>query len=272
MNKILYRDCIFCGKDNKFNVPLQYSVDHWQLKQCSDCDFIYLENVPCYELLEEKFSWEKTSEAETARKVETEPIRKTLSDLLKTIRKKWFKRDKLTKLINKYFISGRVLDIGCSSGSVLKNLKENYEPWGIEISKALAIEAQKSLKNRASQIVHANAVAGTQELPENFFRGVIMSAFLEHEANPKLLLKNVFRILMPSGYCIIKVPNFASINRVVRGKNWCGFRFPDHVNYFTPNNLIKICENIGFQIEKFTFLDRIPISDNMWIVIKKPKI
>lgn len=97
-----------------------------------------------------------------------------------------------------------------------------------------------------------------------------MSAFLEHEIQPKELLNEAYRGLKAGGHCIIKVPNFASINRVVRSEKWCGFRLPDHVNYFTPENLVAMCQSAGFQIAKFTLADRLPISDNMWIVIQKP--
>lgn len=57
---------------------------------------------------------------------------------------------------------------------------------------------------------------------------------------------------------------------MVRGKEWCGFRLPDHVNYFTPDSLVQMCQQVGFHIAKFSFADRLPTSDNMWLVIQKP--
>jgi len=70
------------------------------------------------------------------------------------------------------------------------------------------------------------------------------------------------------GVCVIKVPNYASWNRIVRGKKWCGFRYPEHVNYFTPDSLGKMADASGLRAVQ-TFMDVLPISDNMWAVLIK---
>jgi hypothetical protein len=68
---------------------------------------------------------------------------------------------------------------------------------------------------------------------------------------------------------IVKVPNYASWNRKIRANRWCGFRFPDHVNYFTPHTLKSMLQETGFQIVKFSIFDHLPTSDNMWLVARK---
>ena len=65
---------------------------------------------------------------------------------------------------------------------------------------------------------------------------------------------------------IVKVPNFASWNRRLRGDAWCGFRFPDHVNYFTPETLTLLLRETGFRVARFGVFDRLPTSDTMWLV------
>jgi hypothetical protein len=54
------------------------------------------------------------------------------------------------------------------------------------------------------------------------------------------------------------------------GQKWCGFRYPDHVNYWTPKTLNKIIKETGFEIVRFNFGDRFPTSDNMWLIARKP--
>ena len=71
-----------------------------------------------------------------------------------------------------------------------------------------------------------------------------------------------------AAHAIIKVPNYNSINRRVRGNKWCGFRFPDHVNQFTPKTLLTMVSNANYEVVKFNFFDYLPTSDNMWMVIK----
>lgn len=56
---------------------------------------------------------------------------------------------------------------------------------------------------------------------------------------------------------------------MVMGKKWCGFHYPDHVNYWTPHSLRKILSDTGFEIVRFNLWDRFPISDNMWIIVRK---
>jgi len=83
------------------------------------------------------------------------------------------------------------------------------------------------------------------------------------------LLAQASRVLQPGGVTIIKVPNFASINRRVMGSRWCGFRFPGHVNHFTPESLRAMVEDAGFKVVSFNALDRFFLSDNMWMVARK---
>ena len=96
-----------------------------------------------------------------------------------------------------------------------------------------------------------------------------MQSYLEHEINPQEVLKGAFRVIKKSGFVIIKVPNFNCWNRYLRKENWCGFRFPDHVNYFTSNTLKKMVLDAGFLIHQFNLADQSPLSDNMWMVLKK---
>ena len=268
---ILVRDCPNCGQDNTQLAPSEFGDQDWPIKACTACQFVYLETAPVYERLSEEFAWEKTSAAETGRRFSEEPIRQSVSKALKALRRRFLKRDKLGWLIRHYLQAGNVLDIGCASGGIMKKLDMIYIPYGVEISKTLAMHAHAVATARGGYVIHDNAVSGLAQFPEAHFTGIVMSAFLEHEVQPRALLSEAFRSLKAGGRCIIKVPNFASLNRIVRGKKWCGFRLPDHVNYFTPANLTAMCQAVGFEIKKFGIADQLPISDNMWIVIQKPQ-
>lgn len=243
----------------------------WPLKTCATCGFTYLERAASYVEMEENFAWEKTSQQETERRAAEEPAVAKVSEAVKTLRKEKLKRDKLGDLTARYVCGeGIVVDIGCAHGRFLKTLADRFPVAGVEISRALAAKARKSLPDSA-QIIQADAVFGLGQLPENSCAAVIMSAFLEHEIEPRLLLAATLRALRAGGVAIVKVPNFGSLNRRFRKKKWCGFRFPDHVNYFTPRSIVAMARTSGFEIRRFRFQDRLPISDNLWIVIGKPE-
>jgi hypothetical protein len=97
----------------------------------------------------------------------------------------------------------------------------------------------------------------------------LVESYLEHEVQPAEVLRELSRVLRAGSAIILKLPNYACWNRRVRGMNWCGFRLPDHVNYFTPDTLRTMLGQQGFEIVRFTFLDRLWTNDNMWCVARK---
>lgn len=115
-----------------------------------------------------------------------------------------------------------------------------------------------------------DALNGLRGFADGFFTGVLARSFLEHEIRPLEVLQEIRRVLAPGGAVIIKVPNYASINRLTRGDDWCGYRFPDHVNYFEPGHLQHLLEQAGLEIARFGLRDYFPTSDNMWCVAKCP--
>ena len=119
---ILIRNCPNCGHNNTQRVPTEFGDEHWPIKECGSCHFVYLETAPIYERLSEEFAWEKTSAAETGRRFSEEPVKQSISKLLKAFRRRWLKRDKLGWLIRRYFQAGNVLDVGCASGGIMKSL------------------------------------------------------------------------------------------------------------------------------------------------------
>jgi protein-L-isoaspartate O-methyltransferase len=265
-----HRLCPLCQADNRARDPLSYSRGEWLLKQCATCGFVYLENAPPYEDLSDKYAWEKTTIVEEQRRLSNEPITRRVSTWLKRLKEKHSRSDKLMALVARHFSPGNVLDVGCGSGRAAAALDDRFTPYGVEISKQLAAEAGARIAGRGGHVIADNAVDGVSRFQPGMFTGVIMRAFLEHEMQPGKLLAATFAVMMSGGAAIIKVPNYASRLRSIRGRKWCGFRFPDHVNYFTPASLTAMVEGAGFTVAQFGFLDRLPTSDNMWMVIRKP--
>ena len=242
---------------------------------------LFLENPLGYEALKEDFAWEKTYESEVNKRRADEPIRYKISSFLKDFRLKVLKRNKIKEIAKKEILkikesnSIELLDVGCADGGALEKiiseLPQTYHskciPNGIEISAALAKIAREKAKR--GKWIHNNAVDGMLEFDNDYFDIVILSSFLEHEIEPVQLLKNTLIKLKSHGSVIIKVPNFASWNRHIRKEKWCGFRHPDHVNYFTPDTLKETALRSGFSKFSMKLLDKQPLSDSMYAVLKK---
>ena len=262
----MHRNCPACGRHNTDVKPLPESVHPWLLKSCRQCGFVYLENAPVYEALDDDLAWEKTYEAERERRHLEEPVFYWVGRRLIDVRRVLFPKRGLFTLTERYVPDGDVLDVGCSDAALVSRLGQRYVPHGIEVSAALAKRAAQVLAPRGGTVIHATALQGLAQFGAGRFSGIWMHSFLEHELQPLEVLRAAARALRGDGRLIMKMPNYASINRRVRGARWCGFRFPDHVNYFTPASLRQMVQDAGLRVVRMNMSDRMPTSDNMWLV------
>jgi hypothetical protein len=64
-------------------------------------------------------------------------------------------------------------------------------------------------------------------------------------------------------------PNHNAINRHISGPKWPGFRYPDHVNYFTFKTLKTDAAKAGFDF-KLVNPHKICLDDNILALLTKP--
>jgi len=262
--------------------PIQsrFSRDGWILRECPATGSLYLENAPEYAALESEYAFEVTMQQERDRRGREEPRWSRLSDTMKGLRRLVFpRRNKFEGLIKEAWTTCgrpaefRVLDIGCGSGGVLEGFVATFAalgvrviPSGIEISKELSRLAGERLAAYGGLVLNLPALEGIQGSSAQHFHCALMSSYLEHETATGEVLSALRGRLVPGGRVLIKVPNYACWNRHFRGARWCGFRFPDHVNYFTPTGLRRQVEEAGFDVARMKLADRFPLSDNMYLV------
>jgi len=261
----------------------EFCRDAWSVVRCRETGFVFLANPPEYSELETEFAWEKTAQQEKERRRAEEPIVSKLSML--TTRMKGVVspgRNKMVALtlseIRNQSYDGplRLLDIGCGDGRYMVAMHDqliatgrDVIPFGVEISKRLSIESAEQVAGFGGKVFSTNAMDAASEIDEDSMHVVAMTSFLEHECRPLALLKSLRSILTVDGMVILKVPNFDCWNRCLRGGKWCGFRYPDHVNYFTPTTLKRLATEAGYEVSRQSVLDRSPFNDNMYAVLKK---
>lgn len=258
-----------------------YAPAPWILKKCMETGLVFLANPPAYEELEVDFAYEVTYERESNARRQAEPLRYAFSTALKRLRGRVLKRNKTLRLVRSLIqtIPGErinILDVGCGWGSLLKELfktlspalQQRCIPHGVEISQELSRISNEKLQRLNGSCVHASAKEGILHFGERYFDVIIMASYLEHETNPLPVLRNCGARLKPGGSIIVKVPNYGCLNRMLRGRRWCGFRWPDHVNYFTPSTLRLMADKAGLRLARMTVLDRNPFSDNMYAVLR----
>jgi len=262
--EVIERSCPQC-ENTGFEESSNYSSGEWRVGSCTSCRFVYLRNVPIYDRMIDEFAWEKTKPAESDRRKKDRPVSVAISTVSRKVRKPFRKAEK--DIFTSLFKLGPVLDVGCGNG---ERIPECFVPYGVELSQGLCDSANGRMKPRGGYVVHAPAVDGVAEFEDNFFTGIILRSFLEHEWQPKLLLQRALRVLRDDGAIFIRVPNYASWNRKVRGSNWCGFRYPDHVNYFTSESLGRMTRESGFDMRLLNPY-KLSIDDNIKAVLTKSK-
>lgn len=135
--------------------------------------------------------------------------------------------------------SKKVLDIGCGSGSFLRDAMQlGWEVQGIDPdSKA------------ASQVAGLRVEQGG--LPQTRFKDatfdvVTLSHVIEHTHDPVASLREVFRLLKPGGLIWVSTPNVSSVSHYRFRSNWIGLHSPAHLVLFSHKNIKHALRAAGF--------------------------
>lgn len=278
----MQRVCPLLERETSSVSLAEYAPAPWRLLKCRETGFVFLENPPGYEALQQEFAWQTTHAAEAQARQAAEPVLHSVSQSLGRFRTQVLKRNKVRDLVlaQAAACSGPVvnlLDVGCGWGNLLSEVlatlppeqRRRCVPYGIELSDELAATSQATLAPAGGRCLHSDALSGLARLPAGEFDVVILSSFLEHELQPLPVLRGCRVRLRPGGVVVVKVPNYASFNRLVRGRRWCGFRWPEHVNYFTPATLTAMATAAGLGVTRMRVQDRHPFSDSLYAVLRR---
>ncbi len=263
--RVVSRNCPHRGS-GAHAVMNKYSRLGWTTVQCTGCRFIFLNSAPVYEALSEDLAWSQQFQKEKKRRQKQPPLVHGLD--AKTRWRLHIARDNEWEYICDKLTEGRVLDIGCGPKNAVPG---RFTPYGIEIEKASAETAARLMRARGGDVIHAPALEGLARFEDGIFDGIIMRSYLEHEVSPREVLAAAFVKLRPGGAIYVKAPNFATVNRMARGVDWCGFRFPDHLNYFTIRSLRALAEDLGYRFELRNHLTRYT-NDNLHAFLIKPSL
>lgn len=156
--------------------------------------------------------------------------------------------------IRKYKIKGKVLDIGCAFGFLLKRLQNDFtELHGVDISEYAVERAKK--ESLSAKIQKINIDADGLPYPNEYFDLITALDVLEHTESIEKNLNIISTKIKKGGYLIITVPIKDS---------WAGkiFRFFDkdssHVSILSRKEIFKMIENSNFKIlEKSYFLNMV---------------
>jgi ubiquinone/menaquinone biosynthesis C-methylase UbiE len=103
----------------------------------------------------------------------------------------------------------RVLEVGVGGGNVLERIPGRRV--GIDLSPFILQKARRRLAGAAT-LVRGDAM--TLPFADATFDRVYCSEVLEHVLEPEAVVREMRRVLRPSGFAVVSVPNESLINRV----------------------------------------------------------
>jgi len=148
-----------------------------------------------------------------------------------------------------------ILEIGCSSGALLQQLKAHmpnsllgldFAQWPIDYGKRMY-----GLDLRCSSLENERFSAESFDL-------VIMVDVLEHVPEPLSLTQKINRMLRPRGMLFVITPNFGAF---LKAKiNWIQLSTSyEHLQYFSRESLALLGERTSFHIKR-VYTQGLPIS------------
>ncbi|QBN19263.1 class I SAM-dependent methyltransferase [Flavobacterium nackdongense] len=137
---------------------------------------------------------------------------------------------------------GMILDIGAGTGDFLSVAKnDGWQTVGVEPSeRAKSIAINKGV----------SFVEETSELENHSFDVISMWHVLEHVPDLDKQIKELKRLLKPTGSLIIAVPNFKSFDAKHYGKFWAAFDVPIHFWHFSKTAIQLLFKKEEMKLEK----------------------
>jgi SAM-dependent methyltransferase len=136
----------------------------------------------------------------------------------------------------------RLLDVGCSLGYfVLAARARGYVATGFDGAPAAIAFARRALglDLTCARLETASFPPASQDV-------VVMNHILEHLPDPRAALRHVSEWVVPGGFLVVTVPNFASPVARRSGTRWAGLIPSQHRWHFTPCALSRLVARAGF--------------------------
>ena len=222
---IIYPSTLKSGLDESDFTVFGELGEYPQIVRCNYCDLI--------------FASPRDDGRELEKKYKALPVVEYLEEV--ESRRLISKKD--AQLVESYCKEGCILDIGCSAGIFLSQLKPHYKKFGIEPSVHAATEAQRTVTD--AQIY--NSLFQEAPLEGLSFNVATMWDVIEHLDSPSSVLARLHNLLADKGYLILVTPNISGFMSRIMGKRWPHL-IRGHIYYYTPKTIRVVLENNGYEV------------------------
>jgi SAM-dependent methyltransferase len=138
--------------------------------------------------------------------------------------------------------NGKVLEVGCGRGWLLKSLARlGHECHGTERSELAATGASRivGIKIYTKPVEECGFATDQFDL-------IVLWHVLEHLDDPSQTLRTLNSLMKPGGWLLVEVPNYSSYQARLSGKHWFHLDTEHHLQHFTQPGLLHLLDRTGF--------------------------
>jgi len=235
---IHYHQCPACGSEEiRFlRQVTDYSIsgETFPLYFCGACTLQFTQDVPVPECIGRYY--------EAPHYVSHSDTDKGIINKIYQQVKKYTIRQKVKMMEEISGKKGRLLDIGCGTGSFLEAMKaDGWDVYGLEPDAEARALAEKKTQQKLGTPDEIYSLAGQT------FDLLTLWHVLEHVHDLQGYVKRFGSILKPGGYLVIAVPNYTSADARRYGKYWAAYDVPRHLYHFSPKAMTALIEGAGFE-------------------------
>jgi SAM-dependent methyltransferase len=235
-------DCGLCGS-NRYEPFLTrgdlllFIPGDFHYVKCLDCGLVYLNPRPTADSMDEIYPRDYHQYSFGYGRDFYNPFRAM----------RYYGLKKRVRAIQKIKNTGKLLDVGCSSGDFLFVAREMTD-WDVH-----GVEPSHSASRYAKEQLGLDVYNGSLEqapFSDDTFDIVTIWNVLEHLPDPLSSLKRINSLLRQDGLLVLNTPNLGSLDARIFGHYWTGFEIPRHFYVFSRITLKETLQKAGFKLMK----------------------
>jgi SAM-dependent methyltransferase len=153
-------------------------------------------------------------------------------------------------ILNSLNSQSMVLDVGCGNGDFLNQVQQfcRCRVNGVDISENAVLCAEKQY---GLEVFQGDVLSAPFEI--NSFDLITCWSCIEHMPSPSLAVNRMFTLCKPSGFLVIKTPNYNSFAAKLFKDKWYHLDCPRHLYIFSPSTIKTLLGKAGFETVKIGY-------------------
>ncbi len=139
---------------------------------------------------------------------------------------------------------GRLLDVGCALGHCGKAAQDRG--WDTYVTDVSPFSAQRAAEK--FQLRSFVSMPGAFPVQNQSLDCVTLYGVIEHVSEPYSILKEIHRVLEPTGVLHLTTPDVRSLTARLMGRAWYHFKKDKHFLYFSQSTIRIALEKAGFEV------------------------